>query len=161
MIRFDCPTCQTLLQVPPTAAGKLARCPTCDSRHRVPSPPPADELLEPEPEPAPEPDDEHTTDRNDPRLSQNSAKDPRQRAVHYVLSAAERAKGFVRPVRSSYLHLSCRRATSMSRPLAESTARDPKLYKRSFCYTCGTYFPIGEFIWIEDDGTVTKERCGS
>jgi hypothetical protein len=109
----------------------------------------------------PKPDHEHTTDPNDPRLYQRSDTDPRQRAVHYVLSEAERAKGFVRPVRQSYLHPGCSETTTMSLPIAESLARDPNFYKRMFCYKCGDYFPIGEFVWMEDDGTPTEERCGS
>jgi|GEM_PF-4008294 len=153
MIQFACPSCQSQLQVPQDAIGKVARCPRCQSLHRVPAPPPAS--------PDRGSDNKHTTDPNDPRLSQRSETDPRQHAVHYVLSEEERAKGFVRPVRRSYLHLTCRGATTMSLPLAESTARNPKLYNRSFCFKCGDYFPIGEFVWMEDDGTVTEERCGS
>jgi hypothetical protein len=49
-----------------------------------------------------------------------------QHAQYWVLSEAERAKGFVRPVRASYLHAKCGTVTSMGRSLAETYARDPK-----------------------------------
>jgi hypothetical protein len=49
----------------------------------------------------------------------------------------------------------------MSLPIAESFARNPKLYQRTFCYKCGDYFPVGEFVWAENDGTVTGDQCGS
>lgn len=46
---------------------------------------------------------ELTTDRNDPRLHQT--KENGQNEAYLVLSEEERAKGFVRPVRRSYLHV--------------------------------------------------------
>jgi hypothetical protein len=47
-----------------------------------------------------------TTDRNDPRLGQGVDKTPvPQNAAYLVLSEEERAKGFVRPVRCSYVHV--------------------------------------------------------
>lgn len=46
-----------------------------------------------------------TTDPNDPRLGHGADTGPgSQNAVYLVLSEAERAKGFVRPVRLSYRH---------------------------------------------------------
>lgn len=70
---------------------------------------------------------------------------------YVVLSAAERAKGFVRPVRSSYEHLSCGGVTTMGTALAETYARDPAFYSGTFCSRCGTHFPVGEsgeFVWL-------------
>jgi hypothetical protein len=47
-----------------------------------------------------------TTDPNDPRLGHGSDDSPRpQQAAYLVLSDEERAKGFVRPVRTSYRHV--------------------------------------------------------
>lgn len=47
-----------------------------------------------------------TTDPNDPRLKRGSADDKPvpQNEVYLVLSEEERAKGFIRPVRRSYIH---------------------------------------------------------
>lgn len=47
-----------------------------------------------------------TTDPNDPRLGHGSDEAPvSQNAAYLVLSDDERAKGFVRPVRTSYRHV--------------------------------------------------------
>lgn len=47
-----------------------------------------------------------TTDRNDPRLTHGSDDSPVPQAEAYlVLSEEERAKGFVRPYRDSYVHV--------------------------------------------------------
>lgn len=47
-----------------------------------------------------------TTDPNDPRLGRGPDEKPvPQNEVYLVLSEEERAKGFVRPLRSSYIHV--------------------------------------------------------
>lgn len=69
---------------------------------------------------------------------------------YLVLSEEERAKGFVRPVRRSYLHLACKSVTTMGTALAETYARDPKFYGGTYCVACRTHFPVAEFLW---DGT--------
>lgn len=82
--------------------------------------------------------------------------DGMQRA-YVVLSAEERAKGFVRPVRRSYVHLQCGAVTTTALSLAETIARDPEFYTGTFCATCRAHFPIGplgEFRW--DDGSGDK-----
>lgn len=79
-----------------------------------------------------------------------------QQKDYVVLSAAERANGFVRPVRDAYRHLKCGSITTMGRTLAETYARDPGFYSGTFCATCGSHFPVGEngeFTWYEDDGS--------
>jgi hypothetical protein len=79
-----------------------------------------------------------------------------QQKGYVVLSEAERARGFVRPVRDAYRHLKCGKITTMGRALAETYARDPGFYSGTFCATCGTHFPVGadgEFTWYENDGT--------
>lgn len=69
---------------------------------------------------------------------------------YVVLSEAERAKGFVKPLRSTYVHTSCGGATSMGRELSETYARDPHFYSGTFCVHCRAHFPLNEFNW--DDG---------
>lgn len=73
---------------------------------------------------------------------------------YVVLSDAERARGFVRPVRRTYVHQKCGVATTMGQALAETYARDPKFYSGTFCCGCGAHFPVGDggqFVW--DDGS--------
>lgn len=77
-----------------------------------------------------------------------------QQKDYVVLSADERAKGFVRPVRASYTHLKCGGDTRMSNPIAETYARDPYFYSGTFCVDCGSHFPVGEdgeFVWAGTD----------
>jgi hypothetical protein len=69
---------------------------------------------------------------------------------YVVLSAEERAKGFVKPVRRSYVHQKCGASTQMARELAETYARDPRFYTGTFCVACRTHFPINQFLW--EDG---------
>lgn len=76
-----------------------------------------------------------------------------QQKGYVVLSDAERAKGFVRPVRRTYVHTKCGAATTMGDALAETYARDPYFYSGTFCVGCRAHFPVGEdgeFVW--DDG---------
>jgi hypothetical protein len=75
--------------------------------------------------------------------------------AYVVLTAEERAKGFVRPVRDSYRHLVCQQITSMGKAIAETYARDPAFYNGTYCWYCRAHFPVGvggEFVWV-DDGT--------
>lgn len=75
---------------------------------------------------------------------------------YVVLSADERAKGFVRPVRRSYIHQKCGTMTTMGQALAETYAREPTFYSGTFCCACRAHFPVGEdgeFVW---DGTSEK-----
>lgn len=76
--------------------------------------------------------------------------------AYVVLSEEERAKGFVRPVRRSYVHSKCGVLTTMGQALAETYAREPAFYSGTFCAGCGAHFPVGadgEFVW---DGTDEK-----
>lgn len=78
-----------------------------------------------------------------------------QQKGYVVLSDNERAKGFVRPFRDAYRHLTCGKITTMSRSIAETYARDPYFYSGTFCTTCRAHFPVGvngEFTWYEMDG---------
>ena len=79
--------------------------------------------------------------------------------AYVVLSEDERAKGFVRPVRRSYVHSKCGVLTTMGQALAETYAREPAFYSGTFCAGCGSHFPVGadgEFVW---DGT--NEKVGT
>jgi hypothetical protein len=80
-----------------------------------------------------------------------------QQQDYIVLSPEERAKGFVRPVRRSYLHVKCGAVTTMAQSLAETYARDPCFYSGTFCATCRSHFPVGtdgEFVWDGSDEKV-------
>lgn len=95
-----------------------------------------------------------TTDRNDPGLYKT--RPDGQNETYLVLSDEERAKGFIRPVRTSYKHLACGTVTSMGLALSETYARDPEFYGATYCCGCGKHFPLKTadghaFTW-ESDG---------
>lgn len=83
-------------------------------------------------------------------------KEDGQQKAYVILSDEERAKGFVRPVRQTYIHSKCGTATTMGVKIAETYARDPKFYGATFCCACGRHYPVKEFWW---DGT--DDRVGS
>lgn len=73
-----------------------------------------------------------------------------QQKNYLVLSAEERAKGFVRPVRNTYVHEACGTSTTMGQALAETYARDPHFYSGTYCSHCRAHKPVGvngEFVW--------------
>lgn len=79
-----------------------------------------------------------------------------QQVDYIVLSPHERARGYQRPVRRTYVHTVCGVATTMGQALAETYARDPKFYGGTFCCGCGKHLDLWEndepqFKW--DDGT--------
>lgn len=93
-----------------------------------------------------------TSDRADPRLTRGVDETPRPQAGTYlVLSDEERAKGFVRPVRTAYRHLTCGTITTMGLELAETYARNPGFYGATYCVACMKHRPVGaegEFEWV-------------
>lgn len=100
-----------------------------------------------------------TSDPTDSRLTHGADSEPSPQAdVYLVLSEDERAQGFVRPVRKTYVHKrgmsqrtpACGQATTMSRELADTYARDPKFYGATYCVGCRMHLPVNEFDW--DDG---------
>lgn len=94
-----------------------------------------------------------TSDPKDPRLTHGPDSWPVGQADAYlVLSDEERAKGFVRPVRRTYVHQKCGSATTMGQEIAETYARDPGFYGATYCVYCQMHLPVGEFNW--DDGDV-------
>lgn len=94
-----------------------------------------------------------TDDPTDPRLGRgvDTEKTPMHEA-YLILSAEERAKGFVRPVRRTYLHESCGGLTTMAQEIAETYARNPAFYGATFCVTCQRHVSVTECRW--EDGTV-------
>jgi hypothetical protein len=96
-----------------------------------------------------------TSDPDDPRLTHGPDETPRPQADAYlVLSDEERAAGFVRPVRTSYVHEVCGTTTTMGLAIAETYARIPGFYGSTYCVACQMHRPVGalgEFVW--PDGT--------
>lgn len=96
-----------------------------------------------------------TSNPSDPRLTHGVDNEPTDQAeVYLVLSEEERAKGFVRPLRRSYVHLSCGTVTTMGLALCETYARDPHFYGSTYCVGCRMHRPVGEFRWSEDGQVV-------
>lgn len=97
-----------------------------------------------------------TSDRKDPRLTHGTDDSPVPQAeVYLVLSDEELAKGFVRPVRRSYIHVDgCGARTTMGLALCETYARDPKFYGATYCASCSMHRPVAEFRWAEDGAVV-------
>jgi hypothetical protein len=77
-----------------------------------------------------------------------------QQRDYVVLTEAERAKGFVRPLRDTYRHLKCGTTTKMAHSIAETYARDPGFYDGTFCVHCRTHLPLAEFVWEGTNETV-------
>lgn len=74
---------------------------------------------------------------------------------YVVLSDEERAKGFVRPVRTTYIHDKCGTVTRMGQAIAETYARNPFFYSGTYCVGCRTHLPVGEdgeFSWNDGSG---------
>ena len=96
-----------------------------------------------------------TTDPKDPRLGHGADESPvPQQEVYLVLSAEERAKGFVRPYRDSYVHKTCGSTTKMGQALSETYARDPKFYGATYCVRFQMHKPVSEFTWSADGEAV-------
>jgi hypothetical protein len=103
-----------------------------------------------------------TDDPNDPCLNEIEA-DTNMQVCYLVLSDEEREKGFVRPVRTRYVHSACGAVTTMGLAIAETYARDPYFYGGTYCARCRDHFPVGpsprgQFVWAEPrDGTPLGE----
>lgn len=102
----------------------------------------------------------HTDNPNDPALTRGVDGNPVPQAEKYlVLSDAERAKGYVRPLRTKYKHETCGAVTTMSQAIAETYACKPTFYGATYCAHCHMHRPVGpdgEFVW---DGT--NEKVGT
>jgi len=103
-----------------------------------------------------------TADPSDPRLGHGSDAAPApQNDAYLVLSAEERAKGFVRPLYRAYIHKTCGTVTTMGLPLCETYARDPQFYGSTYCCGCRMHRPVAEFTWTGDDGHDTEIQVGT
>lgn len=97
-----------------------------------------------------------TTDRDNPCLQET--REDGQQECYLILSEEERAKGFIRPVRTMYKHVRCGAVTTMADAIAETYARDPSFYSGTFCVHCGSHFRLvdgaGEqqFQWVGKNG---------
>jgi len=89
---------------------------------------------------------------------------------YLVLSEEERAKGFVRAVRTEYVHYQglggCGAVTWMALPLAETYARDPSFYGGTWCGGCKDHHPVGstrgQFYWLDPvTRQPTDEKVGT
>jgi len=98
-----------------------------------------------------------TDDPSDPALTRGADKEQTGQAEKYlVLSESERAKGFIRPYRDTYIHIPCGTSTTMSRSIAETYARDPHFYGYTYCVGCSMHKPVFEFRWKD-----TEDQVGS
>lgn len=87
-----------------------------------------------------------------------------QQRDYIVLSEAERAKGFVRPLRRTYVHLTCGGTTTMGLAIAETYAREPHFYGATYCVHCRGHFPVGErgeFRWSDAHGVCEAAKVGT
>lgn len=48
----------------------------------------------------------------------------------------------------------CKTITTMDRSIAETYAREPKFYGKTFCSHCGVHLPVEEFVWHGTDELV-------
>jgi hypothetical protein len=92
-----------------------------------------------------------TSNPQDPGVN-TPAGEGQQNLAYLVLSADELAKGFVRPVRTSYTHDVCGTVTSMAQSIAETYARNPTFYGSTWCMSCCRHVPVRECKW--EDGTI-------
>lgn len=96
-----------------------------------------------------------TTDSKNPNLGHGIDSEPQlQHEVYLVLSKEERDKGFVRPLRRSYVHDKCGVETTMGLELCETYARDPSFYGSTYCVGCRMHLLVSEFRWVEDNNIV-------
>lgn len=107
-----------------------------------------------------------TDDPADPRLTHGEDDAPVPQAdVYLVLSEAERAAGFIRPLRFTYQHTGgCGARTTMGQPIAETYARQPNFYGATYCVGCRMHRPVGvegEFHWIDSEGRLTNDKVGT
>lgn len=94
-----------------------------------------------------------TTDPNNPDLGYRiDTKPVDQNKAYLVLSDEEISKGFIRPLRRSYVHQKCGTETIMGTKIAETYAVNPRFYGATYCVNCRMHLPVSEFYW--KDGTL-------
>lgn len=96
-----------------------------------------------------------TTDPHDKDLGRGvDTKKVSQNEKYLVLSDEEIKKGFIRPVRTKYIHDKCGVETIMNITISETYARDPSFYGSTYCVGCSMHLPVGEFKWSKDGEVV-------
>ncbi|MCP6727322.1 MAG: hypothetical protein KJI69_04935 [Patescibacteria group bacterium] len=96
-----------------------------------------------------------TTDPKDKDLGHGvDTKVVPQQKKYLVLSQEELDKGFVRPVRTTYVHDVCGDETKVNITIAETYARNPKFYGSTYCISCGMHLHVSEFRWSKDNEVV-------
>ncbi len=81
-----------------------------------------------------------------------------QTGKHRDVNDRQRVKGFVRPVRRTYVHTVCGKETTIvDEKIAAMFAKKPKYYKRTFCRHCRLHLAVDQFVWQGDD----QEQVGS
>lgn len=99
-----------------------------------------------------------TSDPSDPRLTRGVDEEPTEMAETYLVLPEEKIKeGFMRPVRTTYVHDVCGHATTMGTAIAETYASNPSFYGATWCANCAMHRPVGpngEFTWWGTDEKV-------
>jgi hypothetical protein len=67
---------------------------------------------------------------------------------------------YVTPIRNTYVHKTCDTKTFMGDSFAETYAKNPKYYGRTFCTGCQAHFPVSEFTW-STDGIIVGDLGGA
>lgn len=105
-----------------------------------------------------------TDDPDDPGLTHGpDTQSTEQAEVYLVLPESERALGYIRPYRDSYIHQECGALTRMSDEIAQTFARDPHFYGGTYCVGCRMHRPVAEFWWVDERGrdVLGRPRVGS
>jgi len=66
---------------------------------------------------------------------------------------------YAAPIRRKYIHKSCGVVTKIGLDIAETYAKNPNYYGRTFCCGCKDYFNVGDFYW-EIDGVILGQLGG-
>lgn len=115
-----------------------------------------------------------TIDRNDPDLGHGGDTVPGPQNKKYLILPEHKRKGFIRPLRRSYIHVgiggheidpndmsksglkgnACGVQTRMGLELCETYAANPHFYGSTYCVGCQMHLPVAEFVWDEDGEVV-------
>lgn len=100
-----------------------------------------------------------TTDRNNPDLKYGVDDKPvEQNKAYLVLSEEELSKGYLKPFRTSYRHLTCDTVTTMPERISATYARDPWFYGATYCCNCAMHRSLNEFIWQPDGESMSPSK---
>lgn len=65
---------------------------------------------------------------------------------------------FKQEVRTRYVHEECGETTGMRQDLAESVARNPGFYGKTYCSGCQKHVPVEEIRWKDGEDWVRGGR---